>query len=114
MQELEKEYNAENGLANLALLTLNHEAALMDRMNQYPDLVKVAATNLEPHVIAHYLRELAADLHGYYQAGSDDANSRWIVDDKNTCDARLTLINAVKQVLVNGLDLLAVNAPEKM
>jgi arginyl-tRNA synthetase len=114
MQELKRTYDAANGLTNLSLLTLEHEASLMDRMNQYPDLVKVAANNLEPHVIAHYLRELAADLHGYYQAGSDDAHARWIVEDKDTSDARLTLISAVRQVLVNGLGLLAVSAPDKM
>ena len=107
-------YDEQNGFANLEKLTLEHENALMDRMNQFPDLVKVAAKNCEPHIIAHYLRELASDLHGYYQLGKKDESFRWIVEDKDLSDARLTLIRAVKQVLANGLDLLAVNAPEQM
>ena len=114
LEEEGQSYNAVNGRANLDKLTLEHESALMDRMNQFSDLVKVAAKNCEPHVIAHYLRELAADLHGYYQIGKNDESLRWIVGDKDLSDARLTLISAVKQVLANGLDLLAVNAPEQM
>ncbi len=114
LREIGRSFDLDNGLANLALLTHEQETALMDRMNQYPDLVKVAAKNCEPHVIAHYLRELAADLHGYYQIGSTDEALRWIVSDRSTSDARLCLISAVKQVLANGLDLLAVSAPEQM
>jgi len=114
LEELGNSFQQALGLQNLSLLTLDQELALMDRMNQYPDLVANAANNLEPHVVAHYLRDLASDLHSYYQAGSDNANDRWIVDDASLCQARLTLITAVRQVLANGLDLLAVNAPVKM
>ncbi len=114
MKELEKIFNQQNGLTHLSLLTLDQELALMDKMNQYPGLIEVAAKNSEPHVIAHYLRELAAELHTYYQAGSDSADHRWIVDDKNLCDARMCLILAVKQVIKNGLNILAVSSPEKM
>ena len=114
LEELGRQYDQQNGLNHLGSLTLEQETALMDRMNQYPDLVNVAAKNCEPHVIAHYLRELASDLHGYYQAGSNEPEARWIVDDHNISDARMTLIAAVKQVLANGLDLLAVSAPEQM
>ncbi len=114
LEEVGQKFDQSLGMDNLSLLTLEQELALMDKINQYPGLVDVAASNSEPHVIAHYLRELAADLHGYYQAGSDSAANRWIVDDKKLCNARLCLIKAVKQVIVNGLGLLAVSAPEKM
>ena len=114
LEELGNSFQQSLGLENLSLLTLDQELALMDRMNQYPDLIANAAKNLEPHVLAHYLRDLASDLHAYYQAGSDDEKNRWIVDDASLCQARMTLIAAVKQVIANGLDLLAVNAPVKM
>ena len=107
-------FSQDNGLANLDKLNLEQELALMDKINQFPGLVDIAAKNCEPHVIAHYLRELAAELHGYYQIGSDDSANRWIVEDQDLCNARMCLIESVKQVLVNGLDLLAVSAPEKM
>ncbi|WP_144392973.1 arginine--tRNA ligase [Pleionea sediminis] len=114
LSEVGKSFDQTNGLSQLELLTLEQETDLMDKMSQFPELVKSAASQCEPHVIAHYLRDLAALLHGYYQIGSDDANNRWIVDDRNLCDARLTLITAVKQVISNGLHLLGVSAPEKM
>ncbi|NVJ58978.1 MAG: arginine--tRNA ligase [Gammaproteobacteria bacterium] len=109
-----REYSQEIGVENLNLLTLEHETQIMDKMSQFPDLVNAAANNCEPHVIAHYLRELAALLHGYYQAGKEDESLRWIVEDNNVCQARLTLITAVRQVLANGLELLGVSAPESM
>jgi len=112
--EVGKTFDLANGRDNLALLTLEEETGLMDKMSQFPELVNVAAANLEPHVIAHYLRELAAELHGYYQIGQNDESLRWIVDNSALCNARLTLISAVKQVLVNGLSLLGVSAPESM
>lgn len=114
LEQLGKTFDLTNGLNHLSLLTLEQETDLMDKMSQFPELVNSAAANCEPHVIAHYLRELAALIHGYYQIGSDNAGNRWIVDDRNLCDARLTLITAVKQVIANGLDLLGVSAPNKM
>ncbi|MBV1911906.1 MAG: arginine--tRNA ligase [Kangiellaceae bacterium] len=114
LEEVGHSFNEQQGLQNLSLLTLKQELSLMDKINQYPGLVDIAASNTEPHVIAHYLRELAAELHGYYQVGSDSADDRWIVDNVVLCDARMCLIKSVKQVLVNGLGLLAVDAPNKM
>jgi arginyl-tRNA synthetase len=114
LDELNRTYDQAEGLSSLSKLVLEQELALMDKMNQYPGLIDIAAKNCEPHVIAHYLRELASALHGYYQAGSDNADHRWIVDDQQLCNARMCLIQSVKQVIVNGLGMLAVNAPEKM
>jgi arginyl-tRNA synthetase len=63
---------------------------------------------LSPHLIAFYMKELAADFHSYYNA------SRFLVEDEKIKQARLALIAASAQVMRNGLDLLGVNAPEKM
>ncbi len=101
-------WNCDNGLANLALLDNEHEMALMAQIARYPETVEAAAVNLEPHLIAAYLRDLAQALHAYYHAHA------FIVDDVNLRDARLSLIAAAQRVLANGLDLLGVSAPEKM
>jgi arginyl-tRNA synthetase len=71
-------------------------------------VVEAAGANLEPHLIAQYLRELAGALHSYYH------EHKWIVDDADLRDARLTLVAATQQVLRNGLDLLGISAPESM
>jgi len=101
-------YEQKIGLDNLDQLNNDFEKALIDRMAKFPELVKFAAQSLETHTVAHYLRELANDFHSYYNA------EKFIVDSVEQRNARLTLISAVKQVLTNGLDLLAVSAPEKM
>ena len=56
----------------------------------------------------HYLRELATDFHAYYNA------HQFLVPDAELRNARLMLINGLRQVVCNGLGLLGVSAPEAM
>ena len=100
--------NAELLTADLAPLTLDAESGLLSRLIEYPEVVANAAGELAPHIIAFYLRELAAEFHGYYNA------TRILVPEPPLRLARLALITAVRQVLRNGLALLGVAAPEKM
>ena len=101
-------WEREAGLQHLHLLQESHEKALLQRMNRFPAAVENAALAHEPHQLAHYLRELANDLHTYYNA------HKFIVEEAGLRDARLCLINATRQVLANGLGLLGVSAPETM
>jgi len=96
------------GRASLERLNEPHEQAMMATLARYPEVVESAALAHEPHVLAYYLRELANDFHTYYNAHT------FIVDDATLRDARLNLIDATRQVLVNGLGLLGVSAPETM
>jgi arginyl-tRNA synthetase len=107
-QEKNLAWNRGNGLANLEKLDSEFEQALLNQLARYPGLVATAANNLEPHLIAQYLRDLAANLHTWYHA------QQFLVDDANVRDARLALAIATRQVLRNGLDLLGVSAPEEM
>jgi len=101
-------YDKALGSANLQLLNTAHESALLRRVTQYPELLATAAAALEPHQIAHYLRELAGDFHTYYNAHV------FLVEDASLRNARLNLVAATKQVIANGLQLLGVSAPESM
>ncbi len=94
--------------ANLSPLTQAHEIALMQRLSSYPETVADAATDLAPHSIANYLKELASELHSYYN------EYKFLIEDEAVKIARLSLIAATQQVLKNGLYLLGVSAPEKM
>ncbi|KAF0842683.1 arginyl-tRNA synthetase [Methylovorus glucosotrophus] len=94
--------------ANLSRLDAPHEAALLQRLDEFSDVVKNAADELAPHMVANYLKELASDLHSYYNA------QQFLVEDSALKLARMALISATRQVLKNGLDLLGVSAPEKM
>ena len=97
-------------LQNVDLSSLNnaHETALLQRLSRYPETVANAATELAPHTIANYLKDLASDLHSYYN------EYKFLIDDEAVKLARLSLISATQQVLSNGLDLLGVSAPERM
>jgi len=89
-------------------LTGEREAALMQRLAEFPELLASAARELAPHAVAFYLREVAGEFHSYYNA------ERILVEDQATRMARLALCAAVRQVLANGLALLGVRAPERM
>ena len=80
----------------------------MISVSRYPEMVESAAVNHEPHLLTHYLRELATDLHTYYNAHT------FLVDEDIMRNARLNLIEATRQVIENGLRLLGVSAPDSM
>ena len=74
----------------------------------YPEVLVSATKANEPHLLPQYLRELAQDFHGYYNA------NKVLVEDSGLRCARLSLIDAVRQVLENGLNLLGISAPQSM
>lgn len=92
----------------LGKLESDYEKVLLQHMIDFPQIIEQAAQDLAPHQIAVYLKTLAADFHSYYNA------SRFLVDDDAVKLARLALIDALAQVIRNGLALLGVSAPEKM
>jgi len=94
--------------ADLALLSSDQELGLLRQLMDYPQVIEDAARDLAPHLIAFYLKALAADLHSYYNS------VRFLVDDDRLKRARLALALAVRHVLRNGLALLGVSAPRKM
>ena len=102
------DWQMERALEQLDQLTEEHEASLLRRLDRYPEIVANAASNNEPHTVATYLRELAGDYHTWYNA------HKILVEDPGLRDARITLSQAVRQVIANGLDLLGVSAPEAM
>ena len=108
LAEKQLSHDTDQGSANLTLLTEDHEVSLVSALDKYPEIVEKAALNEEPHQVAHYLRELANELHTYYNA------HQFIVDDEKLRNARLNLIHATRHVLHNGLLLLGVSAPESM
>ena len=94
--------------ADLSPLVAPREASLMAKLAEYPEVLEKAADELGPHQVAFYLRDLAGELHSYYNA------ERVLVDDTALKTARLTLLLATRQVLKNGLELIGVSAPVRM
>jgi arginyl-tRNA synthetase len=93
---------------DLSPLTAPREALLLAKLAEYPEALQRALEELGPHQVAFYLRDLAGELHSYYNA------ERVLVDDEAVKLARLALMLATRQVLRNGLALIGVSAPNKM
>jgi arginyl-tRNA synthetase len=101
-------WNRETGLASLGLLELPAEQTLLEKLAVYPEVLERSALNHEPHQLATFLRELAGDFHSWYNA------HKILIEDEGLREARLTLSEAIRQVVNNGLTLLGVSAPESM
>lgn len=108
LQEKGMVWDQAEGEQNLQRLVESHEKSLMTAISRYPEVIEGAALQREPHQLAHYLRDLAHELHTYYNS------HHFIVEDQPLRNARLTLIQAMRQVLRNGLAILGVGAPEEM
>ncbi|MEY4719443.1 MAG: hypothetical protein RL563_2061 [Pseudomonadota bacterium] len=106
--EKNRQRNLALGMEHLSLLTEEHETALLLSLAKYPEILERAAIHYEPHQLIQYLRELAHQFHSYYNA------HQFLVEDEALCNARLNLIAAVKQVLVNAMTLLKIHTPESM
>lgn len=89
-------------------LTAPAEYGLMARMAAFPGVLAAAAEDLEPHQLAYYLKDLAADFHAFYNA------ERVLSEDAELRAARLALLLAVRTVLRCGLALIGISAPERL
>jgi arginyl-tRNA synthetase len=101
-------YDEAKGIGNLDSLVETHEKALMSSLSRYPEIIELAANNRAPQHLVHYLRDLANELHSYYNA------HHFIVDDDALRNARLALIRATRTVIASGLGIIGVSAPDTM
>ena len=107
-QANEKEMEVDHGQANLSLLTEGIEKNIIKELSRYKSVLESSAIQYEPHQLAYYLRDLSTHFHSYYNA------CKFIVEDKHLTQARFSLIHATRQILINGLSILGVSAPESM
>jgi len=108
LEEKSLVYDEAMGIANFALLSESHEKSLMSSLSRYPEIIELAANNRAPQHLVHYLRDLANELHSYYNAHT------FIVDNEALRNARLALISATRIVIASGLGIIGVSAPETM
>ncbi len=91
------------------------ELALVKQAAQFPRLVEAAAAAREPHRIAFFLYDLAAEFHAFWNLGNDDPSKRIILTDSpELTGARLFLAAQIGQVIRNGLKILGVEAVEEL
>jgi arginyl-tRNA synthetase len=105
---LAQERGMENLDGDVSLLTTDSELTLIRRMLLLPEIVETIARTLEPHHLTYYAQDLATVFHAFYK------NCRVVTDDKAMTGARLKLVKAAKLVLGRTLNLMGMNAPERM
>jgi arginyl-tRNA synthetase len=100
--------------ADLSLLD-EEELALVKRAAQYPRVLESAALAHEPHRIAFYLYDLAAEFHALWNRGNDDPGRRFLLENNPQLSrARLELALGLGQIIRSGLALMGVAAAEEM
>jgi arginyl-tRNA synthetase len=105
---------SDTGDEGLEELGLDEEMALIRLMAEFPSLLEDISRKLEPHRLTYYLAELASLFHKYFNLGTKEPDKRIVGDDGHRSRARLFLAEAVRIVLHNGLELLGIQAPERM
>ncbi|MCB8822094.1 arginine--tRNA ligase [Microvirga rosea] len=100
---------------DLSLLQDEAEMDLIHRIAQFPRMVEAAAEAHEPHRVAFYLYDVASAFHSLWNKGKDLPQLRFVNQtDKDSTQARLALVHALKGVLSAGLAILGVTAPDEM
>ncbi|MEO7804211.1 MAG: DALR anticodon-binding domain-containing protein, partial [Actinomycetota bacterium] len=94
---------------NLATLGHESEHALIRKLNEYPDLIAESARLRAPYRLTTYLQVLAGLFNGGFYR-----DCRVMTDDLELTQARLWLVEATRQVMANALEILGVNAPDRM
>ena len=97
-----------DGNFDSSLLLNTAEISLIKSLYEFPEIMKKTLTTLEPQSIANHLHDIASEFHKFY------AKCRVITDDIELTKSRIHLIKSVKIVLANGLNILGIQAPEKM
>ena len=92
----------------LDFLSEEEELKIIKKLYSYPDIVKKSAERYEPHLLTNYMRELAQEIHSYYN------KFQILVDDTNIRNARLSLIEACRQVFENSGNIIGIKMPDKM
>jgi arginyl-tRNA synthetase len=101
--------------ADLSCLQDEAELDVLRRIAQYPRVIEGAAEAHEPHRVAFYLYDTASAFHSLWNKGKDLPQLRFVNQhDKNSSEARLALVQALRGVLASGLGILGVTAPDEM
>ncbi len=107
-QSIENNMNFSFNKDYLELLSKEEEMKILKRLSSYPDIIKKSAERYEPHLLTNFMRELAQEIHSYYN------KFQILVEDSNLRNARLALIEASRQVLKNSGRIIGINMPDKM
>ena len=108
-RQLKKEKNSFSyDKENLINLREEEELNIINKLSSYPDVILSATKKYEPHLITNYVRELAQEVHAYYN------KHQILVENNDLRNARLSLMEAAKYVFQNSAKIIGIEMPEKM
>lgn len=97
-----------NSEYNYKLLNNESEINLIKQLIKFPEVIAISCEKREAHILAEYLREVSSNFHKFFH------ECRILDAEAEIRDARLQLVNTAKIVIKNGLNILGINAPERM
>ncbi|MBT6754645.1 MAG: arginine--tRNA ligase [Gammaproteobacteria bacterium] len=92
----------------LDLLVEEEEISIIKKLYSYPDIIINSSSKYEPHLLTNYMRELAQEIHSYYN------KYQVLIENEKLRNARLALIKSAKYVFENSSKIIGINMPEKM
>jgi arginyl-tRNA synthetase len=99
----------------LHLLKDENELLIIKKIANFPRIIEMSVENFEPHRIAFYLQELAANFHSLWNKGIENPELKFIQKDNlEATKARISMVLAVKKIIKTGLDIFSIKALEKM
>ncbi len=113
-RNINKKINEEIKIKNYDFSYSNDEIKIIKKISQWPKCIELSSSKLEPHRVTVYLYELASDFHSYWNLGKDNEDKRFIDKDNKVSDNKIVLLKSVSNVIKSGMDIIGVDAPEKM
>tara|TARA_Y100000817_G_scaffold172720_1_gene134931 strand:- start:200 stop:1933 length:1734 start_codon:yes stop_codon:yes gene_type:complete len=113
-RNINKKISEEIKIKNYDFSYSNDEIKIIKKISQWPKCIELSSSKLEPHRVPVYLYELASDFHSYWNLGKDNEDKRFIDKDNKVSDEKIVLLKAVANVIKSGMDIIGVDAPEKM
>ena len=90
------------------------EIKILKKISEWPKCIEAASSRLEPHRIPIYMYELASEFHSYWNIGKENADKRFINEQKKISKDKLILLKVISNVIKSGMSIVGVNTPEKM
>jgi arginyl-tRNA synthetase len=91
------------------------EINLIKKITNFVRVIEMSVANFEPHRLAFYLQELAAEFHSLWNKGTENPSLKFIVKDNlKTTQARIYLVLATKKIIDEGLKIFNIKALEEM
>ena len=92
------------------------EVKLAQTISKRPEIIEAAARDTAPHIVAQYVLDLATAWNSYYNHKDENGkpDTKVLTSEPGLREARLELVQKVRDTLASSLNLLGITAPQEM